>query len=314
MTVIGATITEQRQWYLTDEEQDMLAQGILPALQQKLALVANGRVAVRNNLDELAAYWTCSVIGRSNRFWNADYSRNDFEALSPEDTLTFLLTQRGTWNRGIELYNRMAGESLPALIDAQIARKGSASLLDIGCGAAHFFREVRDRYGSTVECCGVAERIPLTMPEGMHFTNTLAEILPESWGNRFDIVTCFESSMYFYNVDQAFREAVRVTTPEGILFFGCGALKDIGNDQLLERVLASQRCKPALLPPPRLGKDYYQDIFDRWLEHSEGFWRNIVYAAQDNPQHETTVNEARVRIEEREVTAWCPITLKVTKV
>jgi SAM-dependent methyltransferase len=180
---------------------------------------AEGRRIPIQEIEELSAQWVARRI--QGNYWKGWKSllrcdRNELERR--------LLESQHMWHRGIGKYDKYAQVGFVQLLGDRLRAQGPISILDIGCGDAQYLREVMAIFGKKVECYGVSP-IRYRGTRKINFELGLAEILPSGWTDKFDIVTSFEASMYFWNHRMAFEEACRVVKPDGHIYFGTGTLK-----------------------------------------------------------------------------------------
>jgi len=308
MTVKTMEPSEIDVWYLEPEEQDKLAGEMLPYFERRIKEHLGKRKMDSNELEELTFYWVSSILTQAAP-WYSDLTREEFYSMNAEQKReAFLFEKEGTWDRAIKEYGEMGGDSMEKIIEKNISEKGKASLLDIGCGSLAFFDEVADKYAGKVECTGVSNVKPQEK-KGIKVVNSLAEVLPEDWTDRFDLVTCFEASMYFYDNGGAFNEAVRAMKPEGKLLYRYGSLKSLGNDDLLERLLNVKDFKYTIRSEGRRNGEEHSGIFAKWLSVTYPFWNRLEEIEKNGNIAE--VEGKRVSIKTIPSLSWCGLTLVV---
>ncbi len=207
---MSTTEVSFREW--TDAEQDYVVAILHDVFQKKLLELAGSRNIDEIELNELAYYWDASAINTNS------LPERTLLDMSPEEIQKYFLHGKGDWKRGIKYYTQMAETSLTEIIERKLETQSRVKLLDIGCGDAAFLREVQEKYGGIVDCTGIAPFYD-TDTKSVDFHLALAEILPEAWTDHFDLVTCFEASMYFWNQVKAFDEALRVVKSDGNLLW-----------------------------------------------------------------------------------------------
>jgi SAM-dependent methyltransferase len=295
-------------WYLEPDKCEQLAIEIAPYFEKKIIENLGKRKISSKELNELKLYWAAS-LAQETSFWYNGFTRSEFQLMTKEQKIeAILIEQDGTWDRAIRDYNQMAGQSIEEIIEKNIRENGRARLLDIGCGSLAFFDEVADKYQGKVECVGVSNAKPRER-KGIKVVNSLAEALPEEWNDKFDLVTCFEASMYFYDNYRAFNEAVRVMKPEGKLLYGYGRLKSLGNDDLLERLLNVRDFQYIIKSEGSRNGEEHSGIFAKWLSVTYPFWDRL---------REIEDNGNMAEIECKKITmktipsrSWCRLTLVV---
>src|SRR3989344_2956460 len=247
-------------WRFSEKEEYDLAKMFAPKLKNKLLGILGDKKIEDSDLNEYSYYWASSIISPYPVLYLMGITRDSFFSNSDEDKLELLLKEYNKWDRGIEEYEGMAKESLIEIIDDKIKEKGIAKILDIACGEIAFINQIEEKYGKNVECYAVSNEKP-TLKNSTTFVNSLAEFLPSAWTNKFDLVTCFEASMYFYDNFRAFNEALRVMAPNGKLFYGEGNLKSLGNKELLERLLNVNDFEYTIPPGFGCSGQHYKGIF-----------------------------------------------------
>ncbi|MBT4651415.1 class I SAM-dependent methyltransferase [Candidatus Woesearchaeota archaeon] len=252
------------------------------------------------DLHELTSYWIASTFSR--------YKPNDFETMSNEAIQDYFLSDYGKWDRGLESYTEMAGSSLVEIIDERIKRNGAAKVLDVGCGQAVFLKDLQNRYGDSVDCYGVSN-INHEGIETIDFRLALAEILPEEWTDKFDLVTCFEASMYFWDQSKAFDEALRVINPNGELFYGTNNLKTHTADAILSERLDLDDF--TYIHPETSGRaeEKYSGVWGKYFSNFAQFIEGMVALLDENEIFEK--HGKKFDMKNVGVLAWCPTTLQV---
>ena len=252
------------------------------------------------NLHELTSYWVASTVSK--------YRPNDFETMSETEIQDFFLGEYCKWDRGLKSYTNMAGSSLVDIIDDKIKQNGTAKVLDIGCGQAVFLKDLQNRYGDSVECYGVSN-INHDGIETVDFRLALAEILPEEWTDKFDLVTCFEASMYFWDQSKAFDEALRIVNPNGELFYGTNNLKTHTDDAILsERLNLSEFTYIYPETSERAGEKY-SGVWGKYVSNFTQFIGEIATLVDKNEMFEK--HGKNFEMKSVGVLAWCPTTLQV---
>jgi len=296
-------------WEFSDVEEDRVAAAISPLLRRKILKNLGSRQLSQNDLDELSYYWTASLVD-SVPLWGR-IPKDRFLSMAPQEML-FSFCKDGKWERGIGQYSETAGESLIDTIGAKINSVQTVRLLDIGCGDAYFLREVKDRYANQVNCVGVSNRIfpDIKILDGVLKMSTLAEVLPQSFSNNFDLITCFNASFYFYDRQRAFNEALRSLSQQGVLFFGHGGLKTLGNDSLLERLMRVQDFEYKFKTGD--SEEQYSGIFAKWLSKLSPFEDYVDYLKNNNGGIFDLFGK-RFHVEaDRHTHGWDGVVLKVT--
>lgn len=296
-------------WYFQHEEEEAVAREMVPYFERRIIEHLGKRKIDFNELKELTFYWVSSFLHSSTFWYENEMTREEFYSISRDKKRRiFLLQPEDSWNRAVEAYSQMGGAPMEKIIEENIRKKGSASLLDIGCGSLAFFDEVADKYQGKVECVGVSN-MKVRERKGIKTVNSLAEILPEEWTDRFDLVTSFEASMYFYDNGRAFNEAVRVMKPEGKLFYGHGNLKSLGNDNLLERLLDVKDFQYTIKCKGKRNGEEYDGIFAKWLSVTYPFWDRLRKIENNGGRAE--IENKKVAIKNIPSYSWCGQTLVV---
>jgi len=220
---------------LPESEVDHIADLLEPVLQRHLTESLGSRRIAAQELGELTAYWMASATEQFHllhRRRTGTLPRN-LTLLSAEEICRRVLYQPDYAERNLALYNKKADTHLEVLIDKLLLTRSVARVLDIGCGSGQFLKDLREIYGSRAELFGIAPHVSAEA-DGLDLRLGLAEVLPEDWSNRFDLITCFDASMYFWNQGQAFDEMLRVIAPTGTLFYGTGGIKDSVDFRVLD--------------------------------------------------------------------------------
>ena len=289
---------DQLRWSLDYQEVTPVIDEIMPFIQGNLRNSLGTREIGESEFGELSMYWATSLS------WHGEISRNKFFSLSPEEKWKFLSFREGSWTRGILEYSEMADYSITDLVEEKLDEKGKASILDIGCGNLYFLREMKEKYGDKIEYCGVANESPTDLG-GIDFRHTLAELLPEEWQDTFDLVTCFESSMYIFDNSRAFNESLRVTAPGGRIFYGHGSLKSLGEQKLLERKLGLKNFSFVVPEGHSREGEKYEGLFAKWLEKTyNGFW-DLTKDIENGETIHISRYSKDFEINEKLVDAWC---------
>jgi ubiquinone/menaquinone biosynthesis C-methylase UbiE len=277
---------------LIEMMEDYLKTQILQSLGQ--------REISEDDLHELTSYWLASTF--------SDYRPDDLETMSNEAIQEYFLGEYCKWDRGLELYTKMAGSSLVEIIDDKIKKNGTIKVLDVGCGQAVFLKDLQNRYGDSINCYGVSN-VNHNGIETIDFRLALAEILPEEWTDKFDLITCFESSMYFWDQNKAFDETLRVIKPEGRLFYGTNNLKTHTNDVILSEKLNLDKFTYTCPENSERAEKQYSGVFGKYLSKFTPFLDRVVNLLDSNKPFEK--HKKIFEMKQVGVLAWCPTTLQV---
>ncbi|MFH0701340.1 MAG: class I SAM-dependent methyltransferase [Candidatus Woesearchaeota archaeon] len=114
-----------------------------------------------------------------------------------------------TWKRGADKYDAFD-------IHHEISlRKKPLRILDVGCGDAFVFSELKSKYGLAIECYGISVMEHPHL-EDINYLICPAEIMPQEWDNFFDIILTHQTFCYMINPISALGECVRVLKKGGI--------------------------------------------------------------------------------------------------
>jgi len=182
-------------------------------------------------IKELVAYWVSSIIpfvgGVRDKLERRKLSLQQLCGLEKSEILQFFLNRMDTRKAGLESYSDWLGEDLTQVIQQQAnSRSEPVRILDIGCADGVFLQDCMKRFPMQVLPSGIAirnegaERRP-----GIDFRTCLAEVMPENFGERFDLTISVNATMYFIDPEMAFNEALRGLQKDGWLYYGHGTLK-----------------------------------------------------------------------------------------
>ena len=165
-----------------------------------------------------------------------------------------------TWNRTINQYDVI---NLESEIES---RSGMVSILDVGCGDGNVLAELKGKYLDKINCYGISV---MNHPHSdkINYHICPAEVLPESWDNKFDIVVTHQAFRYMLFPEKALRECIRVTRSGGIF---AGYIGTIENE---DRVMYNQS----------IGKevdDIKINIHDKYNNTFDDILRDIPYNFQ----------------------------------
>lgn len=272
-------------------------------LQKQLLQSLGSRKLSEEELRELSIYWTATLVNEYKKVNPAELAR-----MSDKDIQQFFLGEFGTWKRGIKEYTEMAGAPLVEIINAKLNKKDKAELLDIGCGQAVFLRELQDRLGTPIVGNAVSNR-KQNVRDTINFRLSIAEVLPEEWTDKFDLITCFEASMYFWDQNKAFNEALRVLAPDGHLFYGTNSLKTSSNDSILQERLGLEDFVYTCPKTSKRAGQVFKGVFGKYISKFIPFFGMLESLADEQGRFE--MHGKVFEMKREEVLAWCPEVLQV---
>ncbi len=289
---------------LSKQEVDRIIDTVEKFIDIRLRQLLGNRKIEVQEFKELGVYWLAYLVNR--KLYNLTSER--LALMSEQDILELFFAESQIWTRGLEDYSQMAGVSLGDLISEKLQTQSGVSVLDIGSGQAFFQRILQEKYGQAVDCYAVAN-IQHSGTENIKFELGLAEILPETWSDKFDIVTCFESSMYFWDQRRAFHEALRVLNPKGHLFYGTNNLKTSTNSDILEQKLGLNDFSYTCPETSARAGQTYKGVWGKYVSKFIPFMEYIKTLTNDNNQFKC--NDKTFELNQIEVSAWCSQTLQV---
>ncbi len=272
-------------------------------LQKQLLKSLGSRKLSGEELRELSIYWTATLINEYK-----EVNPEELARMSDEEIQQFFLGEFGTWKRGIKEYAKMAGAPLVEIIDAKLNKKDKAELLDIGCGQAVFLRELQDRLGTSIVGYAVSNQ-KQNVKDTINFRLSIAEVLPEEWTDKFDLITCFEASMYFWDQNRAFNEALRVLAPDGHLFYGTNNLKTSSNNSILQEKLGLEDFVYKCPETSRRAGQVFKGVFGKYVSKFIPFLEMLKSLADEQGRFE--MHGKVFEMKREEVLAWCPEVLQV---
>ncbi|MBI5065929.1 methyltransferase domain-containing protein [Candidatus Woesearchaeota archaeon] len=290
-------------YQLPKTEMNRLVDVMQSYLQKQLLKSLGSRKLSEEELRELAIYWTATLISGYEKVNSEELAK-----MSDEETQRFFLEESGTWDRGIEEYSKMAGAPLVEIINAKLKKKDNVELLDIGCGQAVFLREIQDKLGTPIVGHAVSNQ-KQNVRDTINFRLSIAEVLPEEWTDKFDLVTCFEASMYFWDQNRAFNEALRVLAPDGNLFYGTNNLKTSSNEVILQERLGLEDFVYTCPETSKRAGEVYQGVFGKYISKFIPFMGMLKSLADEQGRFE--MHGKVFEIKSERVLAWCPEVLQV---
>jgi SAM-dependent methyltransferase len=287
---------------VSPRELSLLRQAVEPGIRRLVLDNPRTQGLERKDANELVAYWTSLATGRLAKL----RVEQDIRIGRLDGNLLGLaLADNNDWNRGIGRYSEISRVDLGSVIGRRVGERGKMEILDIGCGSATFLVEVGQKFGDPVGLYGLSNSEHRGV-ERVNFSLGLAELLPDAWTDKFDLVTCFESSMYFWNPVLSFSEACRVTKPGGLLIYGYGPFRpDMGlNYEIMEQVSEwrgreAERCSSE------------SDGAGMRARHSANFKVFGDWAEKSVADERFSLNGREFLVSEVNVRAWCPSILRV---
>jgi len=277
------------------------------------------------NFKELNLYWTCIAL-------DAEKLKNigpDLVQTANRDTLKNLFLKKDYIGAPVDSYNKIAGQNLAAIIEQFLQQDtGAVHIADLGCGSGTFLDEMKNMYRDDVECFGV-DPFDSNVPDTVNFGLGLAEVLPEDWDEKFDMITCFEASMYFLDKQRALQEALRAVKPGGKIFYGTGAnnIAKNFNKNLFEKLLAAQK---GFSSQKEVSEKYTYEMpkifvkekeYERTFRGSDAFYTQYYFPYL---QYLESIDKERtaLTLDTREFTVqrhdtpdmWCPETLQIERI
>ena len=258
-------------------------------------------------LKELTTYWIASTVEEFSLY---DFDSDKLKTMTTDNILNYFLDDDSVWNRGLKEYTQMANTSLTDIIDEKIKNKGHIEILDIGCGDAAYLKELQKIYGNKITCYGISNRNQAGT-ETIEFRLTLAEVLPEEWTNKFDLVTSFEASMYFWNQNAAFNEALRIIKPDGKIFYGTNNLKLSMNEKIMEEKLNLKEYKYTFKENNIRAGETYFGLQGKYIENFMNFFEMLDNLTDIEEKFER--HGKKFDMKQAEVRAWCSKTLQISR-
>jgi len=223
-------------------------------------------------LNELTAYWTAMVFGGEYAGISTGSVSAEFvedERMRTKEELRGIIIkylQNEFKSGSLGMYEQYAGNELRKVIEHKINRINDIEILDVGYADAKYLLELKEIFGDKVNVYGISNRIDKNSGK-INYNLGLAEVLPEEWNDKFDLITVFESSKYFFNKLRAFKEALRVLKNGGNLFYEFGTKVPLSNGVLINKLAGSE-------------SDAF-DSEDRWYSHEIDFFKYLTKITRD---------------------------------
>jgi SAM-dependent methyltransferase len=218
---------------------------------------------------------------------------------SEEDILKHFLEHFDKRDSGVDRYSGYLGADINNLVVSSLKQQNLVKVLDIGCAEGYFLDDLKRKFQNNVDCYGLSPLYEgVEKKSGLNLDLGVAEAMPKNYHGQFDLVVTVNASMYFWDIQRAFDQAVLSLRKDGILLFGCGTIKPMA--YFMHNLIAQVTEKKP------------DDFFKKMENNHRMFYKRIKELLKKGAY---TLNDKDFSIEELETNnlAWTPVTYKVQK-